>query len=202
MQKTYPNLTTGPLQLKTEIIFIADQSGSMAPLKADANGSFDTFIEEQRKVPGEARLTLVKFSDATNRTFEAQDIQQPIRLNLQPSGNTALYDAIGNTLNEQRPRIEAEGWAELVIVAILTDGHENASKEFKLDTIKTMTEMAEKTGWKFIYLMSNQDAFEQAQRMGSTGQFTRTHDATSKGTRESYSYASNVARDLRTGTKT
>ena len=184
--------------MKTEIIIIADQSGSMHSVKDDANGSFNNFLSEQRDVPGEARVTLVKFSSAVQKVYQGIDLKSAASLDLAPSGNTALYDAIGHTVGEQGERIKREAWADLVIVVVLTDGQENASIEYTLEGIKTITRMAEDQGWKFIYLMSNQDAFAQARKMGSSGQFSRSVSASGAGQQEAYSYASMETRNLRT----
>lgn len=185
---------------KTEIIVIADESGSMGPLTKDANGSFDSFVKEQREVEGEARLTLVKFSsgpDSPRKIYQALDIQKAEGLNLNANGMTALYDAIGVTITQQASRIALEKWADLVVVVILTDGEENYSKEYTLDAIKALTAVQEANGWKFIYLMSNQDAFAAAQRMGSSGAHAMSHAASSKGTQDSYAFASARTRSFR-----
>lgn len=186
--------------MKTEIIVIADESGSMAPLANDANGSFANFVNEQRDVPGEARLTLTKFSSdphPPNPSYQAVDIRAACPLDLAPSGMTALFDAIGHTIAVQGKRIEMEKWADLVVVVILTDGEENSSKEYTLEMVKKLTQEKEAAGWKFIYLMSNQDAFAQAQKMGSSGAFSMSHAASAAGTQDSYSYASAQTRNFR-----
>jgi hypothetical protein len=188
--------------MKTEIIVLADESGSMFALKDDANGAFSNFIAEQRDVPGEAKVTLVKFNSIVTTVYQGIEIKSaPSKLNLQPSGNTALYDAIGGTMNSQRDRIKAEGWADLVVFVVSTDGQENASREFTLEGIKAMIKMAEDSGWKFIWLMSNQDAMETARNMGSSSGMTLNKVASGRGERESYSYASAETRTLRGGDK-
>jgi hypothetical protein len=102
------------------------------------------------------------------------------------------------TMNTQRDRIKAEGWADLVIFVVSTDGQENASREFTLQGIKAMIKMAEDSGWKFIWLMSNQDAMETARNMGSMSMRSMSKTASGQGERESYSYASVETRNLRT----
>ncbi len=185
--------------MKTEIIVIADESGSMHGLMDDANGGYQNFVNEQRDVPGEARLTLVKFANHVHRVFQGQDIKTVGPLDLKPRGNTALYDAIGMTLGEQQDRIKKEGWADLVVVMVMTDGQENASVEYTKEGIATIVKMAEGNNWKFIWMMSNQDAFTTARSLGSVSGMTLNKAATSQGERESYQYASVQTRSLRTG---
>jgi Mg-chelatase subunit ChlD len=184
--------------MKTEIIAIADTSGSMNSVKDDANGGFNNFLSEQRDVPGECRVTLVKFNSSVEQVYQGVDVKVAEGLDLKPRGNTALYDALGVTLVEQSDRIKAEGWADLVIVVVSTDGQENSSKEFTLEGIKAMIKLFEEKGWKFVWLMSNQDAFTTARMMGSSGAFSMSKAASGRGEQESYSYASSEVRNMRT----
>jgi Mg-chelatase subunit ChlD len=184
--------------MKTEIIVVADESGSMHALKDDANGAFSNFLSEQKDVPGEARVTLVKFNSIVTTVYQGIEVKSAAKLDLKPTGNTALYDAIGMTMNTQRDRIAAEKWADLVIFVVSTDGQENSSREFTLAGVKSMITMAEANGWKFIWLMSNQDAMESARNLGSMSMHTMSKAATGTGEAQSYSYASVETRNLRT----
>lgn len=186
--------------MNTEIIAIADESGSMTTIKDDAEGAFNNFVSEQRDVKGECRMTLVKFSGpgSLKTLYQGLSIKEVPPLVLVPVGNTALFDAIGNTLAAESKRIENEQWAELVILLINTDGQENASTEFGLEMIKRMVSDAEKKkGWKVIYLASNQDAFKAAQKIGSTGKLARSISSDGSGQREGYAYASAETRSMR-----
>lgn len=183
--------------MKTEIIVVTDRSGSMASIRKDANGGFSSFIEEQRTVEGEARVTQIMFDDKIETQYEAKPLADVPPLDLTPRGSTALLDAIGSALNVQGERIHDEKWAELVIVVIITDGGENASREYKADQIKSMIEHAEKNGWKFVFLAANQDAFQVGAQYGIGAQFTSNFDATAKGTRMAYATASASVANLR-----
>lgn len=119
-----------------------------------------------------------------------------------PRGSTALLDAIGRTLNVQGARIEAEGWAEKVIVTILTDGQENQSKEFTAPVIRELVAAAEAKGWAFVWLAANQDAFATAQFYGSSGAHAQSFAADSVGTTMAYASMSNTTRTLRGDTTT
>ncbi|MBS0452652.1 MAG: VWA domain-containing protein [Proteobacteria bacterium] len=183
--------------MNTEIIAIVDRSGSMHSLKNDVDGAFDAFVEEQRRVPSAARLTLVQFDSEIENVYVAQPLAEVPAMDLRTRGSTALLDAIGTTLHTQGQRIKEEAWAELVIVVIATDGQENASREFNRDAIIKMVQHAEKNDWKFIYLASNQDAFQAARDIGSMAEYSTSHAASGPGTRESYSYASEMVHSLR-----
>jgi Mg-chelatase subunit ChlD len=151
--------------MKTEIICILDRSGSMASIKNDAIGGFNTYLAEQQKEEGEATMTLVLFNHSHEVVFKNKPIREVEPLNSStfvPSGTTALLDAIGTTLNES-----IEETADKHLVVILTDGEENASKEYTGEAVKKITESLRESGkWEFIYLGANQDAFSVASSMG------------------------------------
>lgn len=192
--------------MRVEIIDITDRSGSMADIRNDVIGGFNTLVEEQKKLPGEARLTYVQFDDQYDVVYAAKDIQDVPPLTLEtyvPRGCTALLDAIGRTLNDQGRRIAKEGWAEKVIVCIRTDGYENASKEYKLDTIKQMIKHAENHGWVFIFTGADQDGFAAASNLGIAGSLrhaTSYSKSDPMGTQASYASVSVSIRNLRSDT--
>jgi len=155
--------------MNTEIICILDRSGSMIAIKTDTIGGFNSFLAEQKEVPGEAKMTLIQFDGAYEINYQGlplSEVEDLSNATFVPRGSTALLDAIGKTLIDQKIRIQKEAWAEKVIIAILTDGEENSSSKFNLETIKTLTESAQNDGWSFIYLGANQDSFSVASSMG------------------------------------
>ncbi len=91
-------------------------------------------------------------------------------LQLQPRGSTALLDAIGRQLNEAGARLAALPEHERpasVIVGIMTDGKENASREFTHPQIKAMIEQQTGSyGWQFLYMGADQDAIEVGSSIG------------------------------------
>lgn len=155
--------------MNTEILCILDRSGSMTTIKNDTIGGFNSFIKDQKEVEGAARLTLAQFDGQYEIVYQGLDIQEVPNLDstvFVPRGSTALLDAIGKTLTEQKARIQKDAWADKVIVVILTDGEENSSREYNFDTIKTLTQSAQNEQWSFIYLGANQDAFSVAANFG------------------------------------
>ena len=184
--------------MKSEIICIIDRSGSMAAIAKDAIGGFNTFLEEQKKVPGEATLTLVQFDTEYEVLHENTPLQDVPGLNentFLPRGMTALLDAVGKTIDNIGKRLAnmpEKNRPQKVIVAILTDGQENSSREYKLEKIKEMiTHQTEKYQWEFIFLGANQDAFEEAAKIGISLQNAVNYAATPIGVRNAYSDLSN-----------
>ena len=153
----------------TEILCVIDKSGSMSSLVQDTIGGFNSFIEDQKKVVGEARVSLTLFDTNYDSLYMSTPIQRVTKLTERqycPSGMTALLDAVGKTIDEAgkefAKRDESER-PEKVIMVIITDGEENSSREYKKDALKTLIEKQMKEwNWEFIYLGANQDAFAEA----------------------------------------
>ena len=189
--------------MRVEIIDITDRSGSMQDIRNDIIGGFNALIEDQKKLPGEARLTYVQFDHEYHLQYAAKNIQTVEPLTLDgyiPTGTTALLDGIGRTLDEQGKRIAAEKWADKVIVCIRTDGFENASRDYKLDRVKEMIKHAQEHGWTFIFSGADIDAFAAGANLGISGQHTRGYSKSDPlGTTQSYAFASSTIADFRTG---
>jgi hypothetical protein len=159
---------------KTEVVVILDQSGSMDPLKNDAIGGFNNFLESQKKLnAGECLFTLVLFNDGMTTVTDAQDIKFVSPLNdvlYVPNSSTALYDAMALTIGKVRTRYENTDEAEqpdTIIFATLTDGENNSSRKFnKQEVIDLVADMKTKYGWAFIYLATDIDSFKDGASMG------------------------------------
>lgn len=185
--------------MKTEIIIIADRSGSMQIVREDAQGAINAFLADQREVPGEARVTLVQFDDKYEVVYQGRDVQVAPSYELQPRGCTALLDAVGKTLAAEGLRIAGQKWADLVIVMVVTDGLENASAEYTQARVKEMVTHCEKHGWSFIWQAANIDAFSVAKNLGSMGTMNNSYAATAAGMRSMSTYASTAVLSKRMG---
>ena len=166
--------------MKAMLVLILDRSGSMGGRESDVIGGVNKFLVDQRAVPGEAVVAMVRFdSEAIERFRPMGPLEACLPLTLadyQPRGGTPLLDAVGRTIVELDEDWKREQ-PERCIVVIVTDGHENASKEYKRERIKQMIESREKSGlWSFMYLGANVDAFEEGSSLGihhlNTAQFT------------------------------
>lgn len=187
--------------MKTEIIVITDRSGSMGSIANDVVGGFNRFLRDQQAQPGEARMTYTQFDSVYEVVYTARDIQSAEMPIFTPRGSTALFDAIGRTLNEQGERIAKEKWAELVVVCIITDGEENASREYTRQRIQEMVKHAEANGWQFLFLAANQDAFTAARDFGSAAKYAGNFQANSAGVAMAYTATSATVSAMRSGEK-
>lgn len=166
----------------TEIIVILDRSGSMSGLETDTIGGFNTFLETQKALEGEAFLTLVLFDDKYDMLYEKKKIQDvPLLTSKEyyPRGSTALLDAVGKTINTFIPKTKKAN----VIVVITTDGYENSSKEYNNADIKKLVETKKALGnWEFLFLGANIDAFAEGSTYGFSATGTSTYTASPIGT--------------------
>ncbi len=159
---TNPNLT--------HLYFLLDRSGSMQSIKDDTEGGFDAFIAEQRTQPGECRVTLAQFDDRYEEVYRDVPVAAVPPLRLSPRGSTALLDSIGRLVVEAGERLAALPERErpgVVIVGIMTDGHENSSHELTHAQVKAMIErQTAEYSWQFLYMGADQDAIEVGSSIG------------------------------------
>lgn len=189
----------------TEIICIVDKSGSMESIRSDAAGAFNAFIRDQKKVKGDAKLTLILFNHNYWMVTNAGSLDAIPALNEAtyiPEGNTALNDAIGKTLinvGERLSNTPEDQRPSKVIVVILTDGKENHSHLYSTSQIKEMIKhQQEKYSWDFIYLSASPDAFADAKAYGIHEHLTANFAHDAAGIRSAYASISCAVEQGRT----
>ena len=177
-----------PTNEKTHIICVLDSSGSMSSIMEDSIGGFNNFLKEQRELPDEATITVALFDSSGNYNlvYDNIDIKKAKDLTSKEwytRGLTALYDAIGKTINTDRARLKRLGTEapDKVLVCVVTDGLENDSKEYTQANIKKLIKDCEKDDWNFIYLAANQDAFAVGSGFGISFGNTYTYTASADG---------------------
>lgn len=151
-------------------VFILDRSGSMEVCRDDTIGGFNAFLREQQAEGG--TLTLVLFDHEYQVVYENKPITECPPLTEQtfvPRGATALLDAIGRAIKECRAQTTPT-------VVILTDGYENASRDYTKAHIKDLITERQNKGWTFVYLGANQDAFAEAGSIGIAPATTCNYD--------------------------
>jgi hypothetical protein len=157
----------------TAIAVILDETGSMGSCRDTAISGFNEWLVSQQQVGEPCVLTLTKFSSRPKVPMcrvvcdgaPIRDVKPLDHGNYQPDGNTPLYDAIGQTLTAL-DRLSPQ--PDRLLVVILTDGEENASREYSLPQIQEMIRAREATGrWTFVYLGADQDAWAASQRIGA-----------------------------------
>lgn len=154
----------------THLYFLLDRSGSMQSIKSDIEGGFAAFVDEQRKAPGECRVTLAQFDDDYEVVYSDQPLDRVPPLDLRPRNMTALHDAMGRLITSAGDRLAAmpdDERPDTVIVAIMTDGLENSSREWDAPRIKSLVEQqTNEWSWQFLYMGADQDAVEVGASIG------------------------------------
>lgn len=183
----------------THLAMLLDRSGSMQAIKTATEQGFDLFLSEQREAPGRCTVTLAQFDNEYEEVYTDLDVRQVPPLDLRPRGMTALLDSIGRLVQTTALRIAQmpeEQRPGAVIVGIMTDGMENASKEFTHAAIKALvTEREEAFGWTFLYMGANQDAIEVGASIGVKRERSLTYETGNVD--HAYAATSRALHDLR-----
>ena len=145
---------------------ILDKSGSMSVKVQDVIGGFNLYLDELAKEPTvEYGFSLTLFDTVVDMRYKAVPLAKVAKLddaNYRPGGNTALLDAIGNTVQT----VDTSSFDKTITV-IMTDGEENSSREWTVQAIRELIKTKEAAGtWTFVFLGANVDAFEQGANLG------------------------------------
>lgn len=183
--------------MTTHIVFILDRSGSMGGKENDVVGGFNAFLEEQKKLKDEAKLTTVLFDDKYEILHDGINIQQVksiTRTDYYVRGSTALLDAIGRTIDNLDSYVKED---DNVLFFINTDGFENSSMKYNNVQIKEMVEhLQNEHDWKFVFLGADMDGFALGSSMGIDYSYTSSN--TSRGISANYSAVSTLTSEYRT----
>lgn len=156
---------------QTVVSFVLDESGSMGRAAIETVEGFNEYMASLREDPSSTILHLVTFNSRKRSVaYDFEDLKEISDLDVlgyMPRGGTPLLDAIGTTIESTEKYLTRSGLKDpQVIVTILTDGMENASRIFtKNDVSKLITEK-EKEGWSFTYLGAGPATWEQGRGMG------------------------------------
>ncbi len=187
----------------TEMVFILDKSGSMSGCEADTIGGFNSMIEAQKRVDGEAYVSTVLFSNFSRVIHDRknlQDVQPLTDKEYFVGGATALIDAIGDAIHHIKnvhKYAREEDVPEKTIFIIMTDGYENASTHWASDDVKGNIAEQEQKGWEFIFLGANIDAVETGDSFGMRRSRCVNYDR--RDARVMSMYASDRISDFREG---
>ena len=149
--------------------FIVDQSGSMAGLEeqtiAGFNSQLKTIQDLKMELPDQSFLCSLTFFNGIVQDrilFQEVNALQPLsRDNYFPSSNTALLDAIGKSIYSIKHKFANELLEDKIsiVLVIITDGHENASRLYTYHDIAHMIKELDETGkWTFSFLGADFDA--------------------------------------------
>jgi len=155
--------------MKTQIynLIILDKSGSMGSIAKAAISGFNETVGGIRSAQDrfndtqEHFVSLMIFCNCEKRMVydkvPVAEIKELTSNDYRPCCGTPLYDAMGLSINALYKDIKDKEDATAV-VTVITDGLENASREYSGAAIKALVErMKDEEGWNFAYIGTNQD---------------------------------------------
>ena len=190
----------------TEIVFILDRSGSMHGLEADTIGGFNSMMEKQKKDSGddgEAYVSTVLFSRVLHDRIPIENVPEMTDNDYYVGGCTALLDALGGAIHHIgniHKYARKEDVPEKTLFVIITDGMENASRNYSYEMIQKMVKRQQKKyGWEFIFIGANIDAVQTAKNFGIGAERAVNYHADSRGTQVMYQTVCEATSVLRSG---
>lgn len=152
---------------KTKIfnLIILDESGSMESIKNTIISGFNEVVQSVKLVAEEFPeqehfISLVSFDSTKIKTIhDIEPVEKLEKLDdskYKPGAMTPLYDAMGTSILQLKRVTETHPDCK-VLVTILTDGEENASKEFNGQSIKALVDELQAKNWTFSYIGANHD---------------------------------------------
>lgn len=161
--------TTALARPRTYLHFVLDESGSMAGPRSTVIAAVNDFLHSQRyQRIDELFVTATKFADPKDvvTLYKGVPIEEAPDLTTRtyrPHGGTALYDGVAQSIADAT-KLSGEG--DRVLMVIVTDGDENASKQVTLDELLRIKGAKEETGrWTFTLLGLGFDASHIARRL-------------------------------------
>jgi len=190
----------------THVSIILDRTGSMESIRDDTIGGFNVFLNENKQLPGSVTLTLVRFDsqdpyEVIHQFTPITEVPELTRETYVPRAATPLLDAIGrgiNDLDQKLALLEDEGKPSGVVFVVITDGQENASKEFRKEQIvKMINEKQEKDDWQLVFLSADLESINDAREYGFRDRSVMSYDKSAGGSRSAWTSLSHSTRNDR-----
>jgi von willebrand factor type A domain-containing protein len=187
-----------------ELVFILDRSGSMGGLESDTIGGYNSMLLKQKKEKtGKVSVTTVLFDDQYELLYNQVPIEKVSPMTEEEyyvRGSTALLDAIGKTVMQVKANQDKKEIKDKVLFVIITDGMENASREYRVEQVKKLIEeRKEKDNWEFLFLGANIDAIGAAKDIGIDSSRAVRFKSDKKGTAKNYEVLNEAIKEIRGG---
>lgn len=181
---------TAQWNIRMIVVFLLDETGSMGSVRDATISGFNEYIDTLAKRTPDALLSLRLFSSEKYAILaQLTPIALAPRLSYktyQPDGGPPLYDSIARLVRETETAVGPIEPPPEVLFVIMTDGEENASREFNRDRIFALITQKEEQGWSFVYLGANQDAWKVGASIGVNQARSMQYDASNTGTRDMF----------------
>ncbi len=163
---------------KLDVVFILDRSGSMSGSEEHTISSFNEYLEREKKNKYNTKITTVLFDhdyEYLHNRVEVSKVKPLTNKDYYVRGCTALYDALGNSISLMERKD-----TDKVLFIIITDGYENASKEYDNKKIKRL--IKKHSDWEFIYIGADIDSYAAGSEIGIKKENIANYKKDRKGT--------------------
>lgn len=173
---------------KILISFIQDRSGSMQSCWDETLNGFKKYVndlkaDQKKDNEVEYLFSLTTFDTQIETPYLGVPIDKvdvDILHKYGPRGSTALYDAVGKTL--QTHDDDKSITFDKAIVIIVTDGQENASREWSKTALHAgIDERIKRGNWTFTYLGTQPETWADASSLGMGVGSSATYTASNAG---------------------
>jgi hypothetical protein len=168
MTDTHPNAASAA---HTHAYILLDRTGSMGSIWAEALGSVNAYVEALTKPSEDDKVTLAVFDhhaglqfDVLRRAVTAASWKKVTDAEASPRGMTPLFDSIARIV-----ALAEEDQPARAVIVVMTDGHENASKEVTKEGARAALDRARAKGWEVIFLGAEFGRFSDAEAVGVGG---------------------------------
>lgn len=193
--------------MTTIVTLLLDRTGSMASIKRETIMAYNEYINGLRASASEIDYTLVQFdaisTDTVVKHVAPKDAPDLTDDTFVPRGNTNLIDAAYRTIKAVEGYLAGRVWPGdiKVVVAIQTDGEENASTEYTWEQLNGLIVQKQAAGWQFVFMGAGIDAYKQGRKMGIAVGNTVSYAKDEVSTRSSFRSMSANTRDFASGAK-
>lgn len=183
---------------KRHLYVVLDRTGSMEHTRDETVTGLDTFI---KALEPDTRVSLAQFDSYVGEptlqvVFEDKPAKAVKRYDdYAPRGSTPLLDAVGQAI----ARVESLKPKGKVVVLVVTDGYENASREWTRERVREAVKAARGKGWEFVFMGADIDAWGESDSLGMAGTSTMAYAATPDGTRAAYAAVATATVDFYDG---
>lgn len=173
---TRPKRSRAKKTTTTVLTLVLDESGSMddpgTTMRADTIDGLNLLLEEQRAVDGRMLVSIVTFSYQARTPVvlaDVHDVEPFTEASYRPMGGTALYDAVGLAIEGMDGYLANNpGESVLPVIAVWTDGMNNASKRWSLHALNQAIEERRDRGWTFMFLGAGGSAWTEGDQFVGT----------------------------------
>jgi len=156
----------------THVCLVLDRSGSMQAIHDDALGGVNSYITSAKQVRAlyESRFSMITFSSESVDTIRKNEVMETVKPiaseEYRCGGWTPLYDAIGRGIGLLDEAMEDKVGGKAILV-IMTDGQENASREFSHEKISGLLKARQEQGWLVTFLGEGLEVSRQGTNLGT-----------------------------------